>query len=187
MLNYGININFKLIVKTICCYENNTALKYILESIELGFTKEELNEIYIEICCCSNINILKIFIEKYNAHNFNIQEGLICSLANENLEISKFILHNYTDIVKQIKENNTNLAKINNIFSDEYISLETLIFIFKLFPEIDVKIGNNLFFKLCCQHNNLEYANILKNMHPEKVIILFLIIIILLDGILSKI
>ena len=154
-------------MKDACCYENYLTLKHILDFNKLSFTEKELNEIYNEICSYSNIKILKMFMEKYNTVRFNIQEGLICSLINENLEISKYILYKYSDIIRQIKENTNSLIKINNIFSDEYISLETLIYIFKFFPKLDVKIGNNLFFKLCCQQNNLEYATILKNMYPE--------------------
>lgn len=100
----------------------------------------------------------------------NLDKICLKMIEYENLEVVKYIINKYPNILEKVNCRNNLDMFLNLIFSDFFLNVEVFIFLFENFDIVKelIELEINNFFILCCDLNNLEIVNYLMRIFPDK-------------------
>lgn len=145
-------------------YEQVESYNFIINNFNCYNKDDKVVELFYTICSSSSVEILELFLENNIKFDLKINncKGLILSILNENLDISKYLIS-----IDNKQINFITSEDIDEVLFDEFMSFDSLINIFNLIPQLDVTKNDNYFFRQSCLENKIDIVKRLIKKYPE--------------------
>lgn len=145
-------------------YEQIESFNFIINNFNCFNKDDKVVELFYTICSSSSVEILELFLENNIKFDLKINncKGLILSILNENLDISKYLIS-----IDNKQINFITSEDIDEVLFDEFMSFDSLINIFNLIPQLDVTKNDNYFFRQSCLENKIDIVKRLIKKYPE--------------------
>ena len=157
--------NLNLIFNKIQLYDKFKTFNYLFQ---LYNNKIDLDMVFTNICNYSSLSFVKLFFNILPNYNFeNNYLAFVKSFHNDDDSILDYLLSKSDNIINIVNSNIVAIVQIEDLFDNDFISLNNIIKAYLLFPGLDVTKNSNVFFKRCCKENKIDWAHLLYTKYPN--------------------